>query len=63
MKTKIEFGRTIALVMGLSFYNAFRSVSERLPDNMLTWSVGEWIFVTILSACSFVLFALALRRD
>lgn len=58
----MEYGKAFMLAIGLSFYNVSRNIAARLPENMLMWSAGDWLYLSTVSAIALGFFAFALSR-
>lgn len=58
----MEYGKALMLAIGLTFYSVSRNIVARLPENILMWSAGDWLYLGIVSAIALWFFAFALRH-
>lgn len=56
----MEYGKAFILAIGSSFYNVSRNIAAKLPENMLMWSAGDWLYFSIVSTIALGFFAFAL---
>jgi hypothetical protein len=55
--------KALELIIGLLLYDIVKHIIEILPENMLTWSVKDYIGIIGFSIISIVFFAIALSED
>lgn len=58
----MAIGKAFVLLVGLSFYNVSRNIVARLPENMLSWSLGDWVYVLLVAGCGLICFSIALSQ-